>query len=112
MSLSGHTSFVYSVVALPDGSGVVSSGEDGTMRVWKGKSPHGLALIRVDGQEVQTISHPTLSVWAVAALENGDVVSGASDGLVRVWTSKKDRYAPQAERSAFEQAVSARQLNS
>ena len=37
MSLSGHTSFVYSVAALPDGSGVVSSGEDVTMRVWKGE---------------------------------------------------------------------------
>jgi WD40 repeat protein len=37
-SLSGHTSFVYSVSALPDGSGAISSGEDGTMRVWSGTS--------------------------------------------------------------------------
>lgn len=36
-SLSGHTSFVYSVAALPDGSGAISSGEDGTLRVWSGK---------------------------------------------------------------------------
>jgi len=33
-SLSGHSSFVYSVVALPDGKGAISTGEDGTMRVW------------------------------------------------------------------------------
>jgi phospholipase A-2-activating protein len=35
---NGHTSFVYSVVALPNGEGAVSSGEDGTLRVWSRKS--------------------------------------------------------------------------
>jgi WD40 repeat protein len=38
-SLSGHSSFVYSVVAFPDGSGAISTGEDGTMRVWSSTSP-------------------------------------------------------------------------
>ena len=33
-SLSGHSSFVYDVTALPDGSGAITSGEDGTLRVW------------------------------------------------------------------------------
>lgn len=33
-TLSGHTSFVYSVTAFPDGTGAISSGEDGTLRVW------------------------------------------------------------------------------
>jgi WD40 repeat protein len=37
-SLSGHTSFVYSVSALPDGTGAISAGEDGTLRVWSSKS--------------------------------------------------------------------------
>jgi WD40 repeat protein len=35
-SLSAHTSFVYAVSTLPDGN-AVSSGEDRTVRVWKGK---------------------------------------------------------------------------
>lgn len=35
-SLSGHTSFVYSLSVLPNGD-IVSSGEDRTVRVWKGK---------------------------------------------------------------------------
>jgi len=36
-TLSGHTSFVYSVSVLPSGD-VVSAGEDRTVRVWKGTS--------------------------------------------------------------------------
>lgn len=35
--LFGHTSFVYSVAALPDGS-FVSSGEDRCVKVWKGNN--------------------------------------------------------------------------
>lgn len=32
----GHTSFVYSIAVLPSGE-YVSSGEDRTVRVWRGK---------------------------------------------------------------------------
>jgi len=35
-SLSGHTSFVYSLAVLPNG-GIVSGGEDRTVRIWAGK---------------------------------------------------------------------------
>jgi phospholipase A-2-activating protein len=38
---------------------------DRTVRVWR------------DGACVQTIPHPTMSVWAVCVLGNGDIVSGA-----------------------------------
>lgn len=34
--LSGHTSFVYSLALLPNGD-IVSSGEDRSVRVWKGE---------------------------------------------------------------------------
>lgn len=34
-TLSGHTSFVYSLSALPNGD-LVSAGEDRTVRVWRG----------------------------------------------------------------------------
>lgn len=38
-TLSGHTSFVYSLSVLPNGD-VVSGGEDRSVRVWKGESLH------------------------------------------------------------------------
>jgi WD40 repeat protein len=35
-TLSGHTSFVYSLAMLPDGA-LASSGEDRSVRIWKGE---------------------------------------------------------------------------
>ena len=34
--LHGHENFIYALAALPDGR-LVSSGEDRTVRIWKGK---------------------------------------------------------------------------
>jgi WD40 repeat protein len=36
-TLSGHTSFVYSLSVLPNGD-IVSGGEDRTVRIWQGMS--------------------------------------------------------------------------
>ncbi|KAL2062534.1 hypothetical protein VTL71DRAFT_6800 [Oculimacula yallundae] len=93
--LLGHESFIYSLAALPSGE-LVSSGEDRTMRIWKGN------------QCVQTITHPAISVWSVAVCaENGDIVSGASDRIVRVFTRDPERYANAENTALFEDAVKA-----
>lgn len=89
----GHTNFVYSLVLLPNGTDFVTSGEDRTCRVWK------------DGECVQTITHPTESVWCVTALANGDIVTGASDGVMRVFTREAQRMALQEDQTAFEDLV-------
>ncbi|KAG5463048.1 MAG: WD40-repeat-containing domain protein [Olpidium bornovanus] len=60
--LHGHTSFVYSVTVLPTGE-FVSSGEDRSVRVWKG------------------------------ALPCGDIVVGGSDGVIRIFTRSEKRTA-------------------
>ncbi|WYZ45700.1 hypothetical protein EsH8_VIII_001016 [Colletotrichum jinshuiense] len=93
--LLGHENFIYALTSLPSGE-LVSSGEDRTVRIWKGN------------ECVQTITHPAISVWAVAAnQETGDIVTGASDGVARIFTRSPERTADAEAVSAFEGAVKA-----
>ena len=93
--LIGHESFIYSLVSLPNGE-LASSGEDRTVRIWRGSNC------------VQTITHPAISVWGVAACsENGDIVSGASDRKVRVFSRVKERQGEPQVIQAFEESVQA-----
>lgn len=94
-SLFGHESFVYSLAALPTGE-LISSGEDRTVRVWNGT------------QCVQTITHPAISVWSVAVCnETGDIVTGASDRIARVFSRSPDRYASSDVIQQFDESVKA-----
>ena len=91
--LFGHENFIYSIACLPDGD-LVSSGEDRTVRVWKGNKC------------IQTITHPAISVWAVAVCaETGDIVSGASDRILRVFSRQAERQADTETIKAFEESV-------
>ncbi|KAJ6072264.1 hypothetical protein N7467_010349 [Penicillium canescens] len=92
-SLHGHESFIYSLAALPSGE-LVSSSEDRTVKIWSGT------------QCVQTITHPAISVWSVAACsQTGDIVTGASDRIARVFSRNPDRYAAPEAVNLFDQAV-------
>lgn len=93
--LYGHDSFVYSLTALPSGE-LVSSGEDRTIRVWRG----------LEG--VQTITLPAISVWSVAVCEQtGDIVSGSSDSVVRVFTRNEESVADPETLKSFDESVKA-----
>ena len=93
--LHGHESFIYSLASLPSGE-LASSSEDRTVRIWKGD------------QCVQTITHPAISVWSVAVCAgNDDIVTGASDRIVRIFSRSKDRQAPQSVLQAFGESVKA-----
>ncbi|XP_058944914.2 phospholipase A-2-activating protein [Pocillopora verrucosa] len=91
---TGHTSFIYSISALTseDGS-FVSVGEDRSLRIWKG------------GECAQTITLPAQSVWSVTCLNNGDIVTGSSDGIVRIFTAADDRVASEEELQLFDAEV-------
>jgi phospholipase A-2-activating protein len=79
--LHGHEAYIYSISILPNGD-IVSSGEDRTVRVFR------------DGQCIQTITHPAISIWSVATCpETGDIVSGASDKTIRVFSRDPERHA-------------------
>lgn len=89
----GHESFIYSLASLPSGE-LISSGEDRTLRIWKGENC------------IQTITHPAVSVWSVAACaQNGDIVSGASDKIVRVFSRNTNRIADDEIVKYFENSV-------
>jgi phospholipase A-2-activating protein len=93
--LIGHESFIYSLAYLATGE-LVSSGEDRTVRVWKGTNC------------IQTITLPALSVWGVAVCsQNGDIAAGASDRLIRVFSRDPDRYADAESIRLFEESVKA-----
>lgn len=91
--LHGHDNFIYCLASTSSGE-IISCGEDRTLRIWK------------DSTCVQTISHPAISVWTVAVCpETSDIVSGASDRVVRLFSRAKERQADQSTIKAFEDAV-------
>ncbi|ODN00533.1 Phospholipase A-2-activating protein [Orchesella cincta] len=90
----GHTNFIYSIALLPNGQDFVSVGEDRALRVWSGSNCK------------QVIYLPATSIWSVATLQNGDVVTGSSDGTVRVFTNDPARFGNSDVLKAFEEEVS------
>ncbi|KAL2938356.1 Ubiquitin homeostasis protein lub1 [Bienertia sinuspersici] len=48
-----------------------------------------------DGVCVQSIEHPGCA-WDVKFLENGDLVTACSDGVVRIWTTHEDSWRLEA----------------
>lgn len=91
--LHGHESFIYSLAMLPSGE-LVSSGEDRTVRIWSGS------------ECLQTITHPAISVWTVAVCSGtGDIVTGASDGVVRVFSRSPERLASPETLAQFDESV-------
>ncbi|XP_052774869.1 phospholipase A-2-activating protein-like [Mya arenaria] len=94
----GHENFVYSLAVLQNGQDFVSSGEDRTVRVWK------------DGECRQTINHPCLSIWSLCVMANGDIVSGASDGILRVFTCDPARFASTEELKTYDEQIAQSQV--
>lgn len=90
--LHGHEAYIYDIAIAPNGD-IVGAGEDRTVRVFR------------DGQCIQTITHPAVSIWSVATCEEtGDIVSGASDKTIRVFTRDPVRYADAEAIKSFEES--------
>lgn len=91
-TLSGHESFIYDVAVLSNGD-LVSTAEDRSVRVWR------------NGQAVQAITLPCISVWSVAVLANDDIAVGCSDRKVYVFTAAEDRQATADSINEFRRTV-------
>lgn len=92
MEMVGHLSIVYSVDAHASGL-IVSGSEDCSAKIWK------------DGTCVQSIEHPGC-VWDAKFLENGDIVTACSDGIVRIWTIDPEKIADTVELDSFASQLS------
>ncbi len=66
----------------------------------------------IDGECVQTIVHPAISVWSVTSMPNGDIVTGASDSVVRVFSAAEERWAPADDLKQFDETVARQALPS
>ncbi|XP_054358223.1 phospholipase A-2-activating protein [Pongo pygmaeus] len=90
----GHTNYIYSISVFPNCRDFVTTAEDRSLRIWK------------HGECAQTIRLPAQSIWCCCVLDNGDIVVGASDGIIRVFTESEDRTASAEEIKAFEKELS------
>lgn len=92
----GHSNYIYAIALNPAlGDVFVTGSEDNTIRLWslsKGALGDSLAL-------------PVQSVWSVACTPAGDIVSGSSDGVIRVFSKDPGRIAPPDSLAAYDVAV-------
>ncbi|XP_051162617.1 phospholipase A-2-activating protein [Leptopilina boulardi] len=95
----GHTNYIYSISATPGGEIIATSGEDRSLRIWQ------KANIK------QTIYLPPQSIWSSKILPNGDIVTGASDGVLRIFSTNLERQADAQVLQTFEEEVASVQLN-
>uniref|UniRef100_A0A2K6F8S3 Phospholipase A2 activating protein n=1 Tax=Propithecus coquereli TaxID=379532 RepID=A0A2K6F8S3_PROCO len=96
----GHTNYIYSISVFPNCKDFVTTAEDRSLRIWK------------HGECAQTIRLPAQSIWCCCVLDNGDIVVGASDGIIRVFTESEDRTASAEEIKAFEKELSQATIDS
>ncbi|XP_059618044.1 phospholipase A-2-activating protein [Phlebotomus argentipes] len=95
--LFGHSNYIYSI-ALNRNVGedvLVSGGEDSSLRMWSAS----------EGALGSEMHIPAQSVWSVACLRNGDIVTGSSDGIVRIFTRDPARMAPADVLAAYQTSV-------
>ena len=79
MTLRGHTAPVYSASFSPDGSRIVTAGNDKTAKVWDARS----------GGEALTLKGHTGFVRSAAFSPDGSrIVTGGDDNTAKVWDAR------------------------
>lgn len=97
----GHSNYIYTIALNPAlGDVFVTGSEDNTIRLWSVS----------EGALGEALSLPCQSIWSVACMDNGDIITGSSDALIRVFTKDPTRAASDDNLVAYETAVSTRKL--
>jgi WD40 repeat protein/serine/threonine protein kinase len=81
-TLNGHVGGVRAVACSPDGSRVVSSGSDGTLRLWDMADGHMLRQVKAHGDEALSV---------VYRADGKEIASAGPDGTVRLWDPDSDQ---------------------
>ena len=74
--------------------------KDRSVRIWN-----------LDGTVQQVITLPTISVWSIDVLPNGDFVVGSSDNMVRIFTADPARYASAEKIESLQKQVEESAIN-
>ncbi|KAF4644314.1 PUL domain-containing protein [Toxoplasma gondii] len=91
----GHSAFVFDVTASRLRANVFfTASDDCTCKVWEVQDEESR---RLSGRATQTLLHAA-TVWRVAELPTGDIVTCCEDGKLRVWTQDEARALPVAAR--------------
>jgi phospholipase A-2-activating protein len=97
----GHTNYIYSIALNPSlGNVFVTGSEDNTIRLWS----------VTEGALGEALSLPVQSIWSVACADNGDIITGSSDGLIRVFSKDTSRIANEDALMAYDTSVATRKM--
>lgn len=75
------------------------------VRYFNGMTDIAAKTNMTDFECAQTIVHPAISVWTVSTMPNGDIVSGCSDGVVRIFSESEDRWVSANDLKEYDEQV-------
>lgn len=106
-AFAAHDHLVYGLAYRPASDLLVSSSEDHTVKLWRDVPNPSSA----ESGPLQVLVHPCV-VWSVDIDEqSGDIATGGSDGIVRLWTADDSRLAPIEKLEALEVAITSQQID-
>lgn len=104
----GHTNFIYSIAIIPDTDKFATAGEDRCIKIWRlppENASNCKSIMDEDDECLQTIPVPAQSIWSMACLSNGDIVSGSSDGVARVFSRHPQRQGNEDILKEYEEEI-------
>eukprot|EP00095_Tigriopus_kingsejongensis_P004294 maker-scaffold722_size106786-snap-gene-0.32 protein:Tk04294 transcript:maker-scaffold722_size106786-snap-gene-0.32-mRNA-1 annotation:"phospholipase a-2-activating protein isoform x2" len=91
-TIQAHNNFIYSMSAFNQDKFIIG-GEHSGIKIFQGTDVE------------QVLQVPAISIWSVAALPNGDIAAGCSDGKIWIFSTDEKRRAPEEMSKSYETAL-------